>query len=156
AGEREYAVPPLAPAEGVELFVTRARAADAAFAADDAVPEICRRLDDLPLALELAAARVKALSSSQLLARLDERLPLLTGGARDLPERQRTLRATIEWSHELLDGDEQLLFARLAVFSGGFTLEAAEGVVGADLDTLQSLIDKSLVRRAGDRYSMLE
>jgi predicted ATPase len=156
SGEQEYPVPPLAPDEGVDLFVARARAVRPEFQADDAVSEICRRLDDLPLALELAAARVKALSSGQMLERLTQRLPLLTGGARDLPERQRTLRATIEWSHELLTSDEQRLFARLAVFSGGCTLVAAEEVADADLDTLQSLVDKSLVRHSDGRISMLE
>ena len=113
-GEQEYQVPPLAHEEGVGFFLARARAVEPDFQADEAVPEICRRLDDLPLALELAAARVKALSSTQILERLEQRLPLLTGGARDLPERQRTLRATIEWSHELLDarGAAALLAAR--------------------------------------------
>jgi tetratricopeptide (TPR) repeat protein len=120
------------------------------------VSAICRRLDDLPLALELAAARVTALSSPQILARLEQRLPLLTGGARDVPERQRTLRATIEWSHDLLDGDERRLFARLAVFGGDCTLEAVEAICDADLDTLQSLVDKSLLRHGGERYWMLE
>jgi predicted ATPase/class 3 adenylate cyclase len=156
AGEQEYAVPPLLHEEGIELFVARARAVDAGFQADDAVSEVCRRLDDLPLALELAAARVKALSPTQILERLERRLPLLTGGARDVPERQRTLRATIEWSHELLTPEEQRLFARLAVFRGGCTLEAAEEVAEADLDTLQSLVDKSLLRRTQERFWMLE
>jgi predicted ATPase/class 3 adenylate cyclase len=155
-GEQEYAVPPLLHEEGVGFFLARARAVKPDFHADDSVPEICRRLDDLPLALELAAARVKALSAGQLLERLDERLPLLTGGARDLPERQRTLRATIEWSYELLTPEEQGLFARLSVFVGGGTLAAADDVAEADLDTLQSLVDKSLVRHSDDRYSMLE
>ena len=155
-GEQEYQVPPLAHEEGVGFFLARARAVEPGFEADDAVSEICRRLDDLPLALELAAARVKALSSTQILERLEQLLPLLTGGARDLPERQRTLRATIEWSHELLKTEEQQLFARLAVFLGGCTLEAAEEVAEADLDTLQSLVDKSLVRHSGGRYWMLE
>jgi predicted ATPase/class 3 adenylate cyclase len=155
-GEQEYAVPPLAHREGVDLFVDRARAIDPAFEADGAVSEICRRLDDLPLALELAAARLKALSADEILARLEQRLPLLTGGARDLPDRQRTLRATIEWSHDLLTEHEKRLFARLAVFAGGCTLEAAEQVAGADLDTLQALVEKSLVRHGGDRYWMLE
>ena len=155
-GEQEYQVPPLAHEEGVGFFLARARAVEPGFEADDAVSEICRRLDDLPLALELAAARVKALSSAQILERLEQRLPLLTGGARDLPERQRTLRATIEWSYELLKTEEQQLFARLAVFLGGCTLEAAEEVAEADLDTLHSLVDKSLVRHSGDRYWMLE
>ena len=155
-GEQEYQVPPLAHEEGVGLFLARARAVEPDFQADEAVPEICRRLDDLPLALELAAARVKALSSMQILERLEQRLPLLTGGARDLPERQRTLRSTIEWSHELLTPEEQQLFSQLAVFLGGCTLEAAEEVAEAELDTLHSLVDKSLVRHTGDRYWMLE
>ncbi len=126
------------------------------FEADEAVSEICRRLDDLPLALELAAARVKALTSTEILERLEHRLPLLTGGARDLPERQRTLRATIEWSYDLLGEEEQRLFSQLSVFSDGCTLEAAEDVCDADLDTLQSLVDKSLVRFTNGRYGMLE
>ena len=130
--EQEYPVPPFVHKEGVSFFLARARTVEPDFQADEAVPEICRRLDDLPLALELAAARVKALSTQQILARLDRRLPLLTGGARDAPERQRTLRATIEWSHELLSEDEQCLFARLSVFAGGCTLEAAEEVAEAD------------------------
>ena len=154
--EQEYPVPPLLPAEGVDLFVARARAVSPDFAADATVSEICRRLDELPLAIELAAARVKALTAAQILARLGQRLPLLTGGARDLPERQRTLRAAIEWSHELLTRDEQRLFGRLAVFRGGCTLEAAEKVADADLDTLQSLVEKSLLRRVDDRFWMLE
>ena len=155
-GEQEYPVPPFVREEGVGFFLARAKAVEPDFQADDAVPEICRRLDDLPLALELAAARVKALSTRQILARLDQRLPLLTGGARDAPERQRTLRATIEWSHELLSEGEQRLFARLSVFAGGCTLEAAEEVAEADLDTLHSLLDKSLLRVSEDRYWMLE
>lgn len=156
SSEQEYPVPPLEHEEGVRFFLTRARSVEPSFAAEDTVSEICRRLDDLPLALELAAARVKVLSAEQLLARIDERLPLLTGGARDLPERQRTLRGTIEWSYELLLPAEKDLFARLAVFSGGSTLDAAEDVVAAGLDTLQSLLDKSLVRHTDDRYWMLE
>jgi predicted ATPase len=155
-GEQEYAVPPLVHEEGVGFFLARARAVDPSFEVNDAISEICRRLDDLPLALELAAARVKALSSEQILERLEQRLPLLTGGARDLPERQRTLRAAIEWSYELLTPEEQRLFARLAVFRGGCTLEAAEHVTDADVDTLQSLVDKSLLRRTRDQYWMLE
>ena len=155
-GEQEYAVPPLVHEEGVGFFLTRARAVEPDFLVDDAVSEICRRLDDLPLCLELAAARVKALSSQQILDRLEHRLPLLTGGARDLPERQRTLRATIEWSYDLLAPEEQRLFAHLAVFSGGCILEAAEEIAETDVDTLQSLLDKSLLRRTRDRYWMLE
>jgi predicted ATPase/class 3 adenylate cyclase len=156
SSEQEYAVPPLVHEEGVDLFVARARAIAPDFRADDAVSEICKRLDDLPLALELAAARVKALSAARILERLEHRLPLLTGGARDLPERQRTLRATIEWSYELLTPEEQRLFARLAVLRGGCTLEAAEDVCKASLEALQSLVDKSLLRYADERYWMLE
>jgi predicted ATPase/class 3 adenylate cyclase len=156
SGEQEYPVPALLPAEGVGLFVARARAVNPEFAADYAVSEICRRLDELPLAIELAAARVKALSTAQILARLEHRLPLLTGGARDLPERQRTLRAAIDWSHELLAPHEQRLFARLAVFRGGCTLETGEKVADADLDTLQLLVEKSLLRHRDDRFWMLE
>jgi predicted ATPase len=155
-GEQEYPVPPLGQEEGVEFFLARARAARPDFEPDESLAEICRRLDDLPLALELAAARVKALSLTQILERLEQRLPLLTGGARNLPERQRTLRATIEWSYELLDAHEQQLFARLGVFRGGCTLEAAEAVAEADVDTLQSLVDKSLLRHTRERYWMLE
>lgn len=110
----------------------------------------------MPLALELAAARVTALSPAQILERLEQRLPLLTGGARDMPERQQTLRAAIAWSFELLEPGEQRLVARLAVFHGGCTLEAAEQVADADLDTLQALIDQSLLRHTEDRFSMLE
>jgi predicted ATPase len=118
--------------------------------------EICRRLDSLPLAIELAAARVKVLPPGELLRRLEQRLPLLTSSRRDLPERQQTLRATIEWSYDLCSAEEQQLFRRLGVFSGGFTLAAAEAVCEATLDTLASLLDKSLIRREGDRFSMLE
>jgi predicted ATPase len=149
-GEREYAVPPLADAEAVELFCSRG-----GVAADADVHELCRALDDLPLALELAAARVSVLSPRQLVERLSERLDLFRGG-RDADPRQHTLRATIEWSYELLAEAEQQLFARLAVFSGGCTLTAAEKVAGADLDTLQSLVDKSLVRHSTERFWMLE
>ena len=138
------------------LFTARAQAVEPAFEADDLVGAICRRLDELPLAIELAAARVKALPTAELLRRLERRLPLLTGGARDLPERQRTLRATIGWSYDLLAPAEQRLFARLAVFRGGCTSAAAETVAGAALDTLASLVDKSLLRHTGGRYWMLE
>ena len=155
-GEQEYAVPPLVHEEGVGFFIARARAAVPDFEPDESISEICRRLDDLPLALELAAARIKALTTGQILERLEQRLPLLTGGARDLPERQRTLRATIEWSHELLDAHERSLFGSLGVFRGGCTLDAAEAVADAELDTLQSLVDRSLLRRSGERYWMLE
>ncbi len=156
AAEREYPVPPLREDEAVALFGERARAVKPEFEDDDAVLEICRRLDCLPLALELAAARVKALSTEDLLQRLDKRLPMLTGGPRDAPERQRTLRATIAWSYELLTPDAQRVFARLAVFTGGFTLEAAEEVCRAHVDAIIELVDKNLLRREGQRYFMLE
>ena len=156
SAEQEYSVPPFVLEEAVGFFAAKARALEPGFQADEAVPEICRRLDSLPLALELAAARVKALSSRQILERLEQRLPLLTGSSRDAPARQRTLRATIEWSYDLLSPDEQQLFARLSVFAGGCTLEAAEEVCDADLDTLQSLVEKSLLRFADERYWMLE
>ena len=155
-GEQEYPVPTLSRSDGVQLFLARARAVNPELEADGAVAEICERLDDLPLALELAAARVKALSSRQIVERLGQRLPLLTGGPRDVPERQRTLRATVEWSYELLSPEEQTLFARLSVFSGGCTLEAAERVAKADVDTIHSLVDKSLLRHSEERYWMLE
>jgi predicted ATPase/class 3 adenylate cyclase len=155
-GEQEYSVPPLVHEEGVGFFLARARAVRPDFEAEDAVSEICSRLDDLPLALELAASRVKALTATQILERLEQRLGLLTGGARDQPERQRTLRAAIEWSYDLLTAEEQRLFVRLGVFRGGCTLESAEEIVGADLDTLQSLVDKSLLRFSNGRYWMLE
>jgi predicted ATPase len=155
-GEREYPVAPLHEREAVALFSERATAAKPDFAEDEAVVEICRRLDCLPLALELAAARVKALSTEQLLNRLDRRLPMLTGGPRDAPERQQTLRATIAWSYELLTADEQRTFACLAVFAGGCTLDAAEEVCETSFDTVAALIDKSLLYREDDRYFMLE
>ena len=154
--EQVYEVPPLAPEEGVGLFLARARAVKPDFEGDESISEICRRLDDLPLALELAAARVTALSSAQILERLSHRLPLLTGGARDLPERQRTLGSAIDWSYELLTAPEQQAFARLSAFAGGCTLGDAEQVADADLDTLQSLVDKSLLRHSDDRFWMLE
>jgi predicted ATPase/class 3 adenylate cyclase len=158
AGEWEYAVDPLDRTDAVELFLARALATRHDFAPSSEVAQICDRLDGLPLAIELAAARVKVLGTAALLERLEQRLPMLAGGARDVPERQRTLRATIEWSHELLTEEEQRLFARLAVFRNGWTLDAAEDIVDADLDTLQSLVDKSLVRVRPEsgRYWMLE
>lgn len=155
-GEWEVAVDPLHEREAVELFVQRAAAVRSDFAADAEVAEICRRLDCLPLAIELAAARVKALSLPVLLQRLEQRLPLLAGGSRAAPERQRTLRATITWSYELLTAVEQETFVQLAVFAGGCTLEAAEEICGADVDAITSLVDKSLLRRSGDRYWLLQ
>ena len=190
SGEHEFPVPPLpVPPIGaggdaaevqrcasVRLFVERAQAASAGFELTSgnagAVAEICRRLDGLPLAIELAAARVRLLPPQALLARLDDRMGLLTGGARDLPERQRTLRNTLDWSFDLLSAGEQALFARLGVFAGTFDLPAAEavGAAAADpavpgraghvMDTLGSLVDSSLVRpqtRDGEpRFGLLE
>jgi predicted ATPase/DNA-binding CsgD family transcriptional regulator len=170
SGEREFPVPPLAlpdmeriPETGdllkspaVALFVARARAVKPDFRltgeSAEAVAGICHRLDGLPLAIELAAARVRLLPPRALLARLEQRLPLLTGGALDLPERQQTLRNTIDWSHDALDEEERRLFRRLSVFVGGCTLETAEAVCNTiedpSADTLvrlTSLIDKSLL-----------
>jgi predicted ATPase/class 3 adenylate cyclase len=184
-GEQEYAVPPLEPAdperlpdvptlrrvEAVRLFTERAVAASPRFRLTEdnasAVAQITARLDGLPLAIELAATRTKILTPEQMLPRLQNRLAVLTSGARTLPERQRTLRGAIAWSHDLLDPSERALFARLSVFTGGWILEAADAVcdpegLGLDLlDALTSLVDQSLVRRvepAGGhpRFSMLE
>jgi predicted ATPase/transcriptional regulator with XRE-family HTH domain len=180
-GERLYPVKPLAiPAlehlplvadiaavAAVALFVQRACAAVPSFVLDQAhaaaVAAICRRLDGLPLAIELAAARVKLLDPTGLLARLDRSLPLLVGGARDLPERQRTMRDTIAWSYRLLGETEQKVFRQLGVFTGGWTLEAAEAVCGdgvSVLDALDALLDGSLINRLMQedepRFTMLE
>ena len=181
-GEYEYPVPPLglpqadertveevAESESVKLFVERARATkpDFSLTPDNAsvIAEICRRLDGLPLALELAAARVKLLSPQAILSRLTDSLKLLTGGARDLPTRHQTLRNTLEWSYGLLQEDEKTLYARLSVFIGGFTMEAAEAVCNMDnrldiLDGLTSLVNNSLLRQEDvngePRFRMLE
>jgi predicted ATPase len=149
-GEIVYAVPALAEPEAVELFCARAP-----IDPDAAVAELCGRLDNLPLALELAAARVSVLAPAQILERLAQRLDLFTAG-RGADPRQQTLRATIAWSYDLLTAEEKQLFARLAVFRGGCTLETAEQVVDADVAALQSLLDKSLLRRTGARFWMLE
>jgi predicted ATPase/class 3 adenylate cyclase len=149
-GEVVYPVPALAEPEAVELFCTRAR-----IEPDDPVAELCARLDNLPLALELAAARTSVLTPTQILERLSQRLDLFRAG-RGADPRQETLRTTIEWSYELLDDEEKSLFARLAVFRGGCTLEAAEQVVDASLDTLQSLVDKNLLRHSSERFWMLQ
>ena len=148
-GEVEYPVPPLAEAEAVFLFCERAR-----LEPTEEIGELCARLDSLPLGVELAAARTKALSPAQILDRISGQLDLLQGG-RDADPRQQTLRATIEWSHDLLLEDERFIFRRLAVFAGGCTLEAAENVCGAELDTLQSLVEKSLLRFSNERFWML-
>ena len=151
SGEVEYEVRPLAEPDAVELFVARAGLPEA----DDDVAVLCRALDEMPLAIELAAARAKVLPPARIIERLGTRLDLLTGG-RDADPRQRTLRSTIEWSYDLLEPDEQRLFARLSVFGGEASLEAAEAVADADLDDLQSLVEKSLVRRTDDRFWMYE
>ena len=156
-GEWEYAVDPMQEAEAVALFEMRARSARRGFTVSGEVREICARLDNLPLAIELAAARVKVLSTPAMLERLERRLPVLSGGPRDAPARQQTLRALIAWSHELLTREEQILFRRLGVFAGGATLETIEAVCDTDLDLLAALVDKSLIRlRDDDRYWMLE
>jgi predicted ATPase/class 3 adenylate cyclase len=166
--ERAYAVSPLDLDESARLFAERARAAGAEdFELTDenrgAVAEICARLEGLPLAIELAAPRVRTLTPAALLRRLDRRLALLTGGPQDLDERQRTLRGTIEWSYDLLTPGEQTLFTRLGIFVGGGRLDAAEAVCGAEatLDALESLVEKSLLRQRADsdgepRFWMLE
>ncbi len=160
-GERLFSVPPMAAADGEALFVERAQVVQADFVPDEHVQAICEAVDGLPLAIELAAARVRSLSPQAIRQRLGERLSLLTSRDRDVDERQRTLEATIAWSYELLEPDERRALGALSIFAGGCTLEAAEEVAGADLDLLESLLDKSLVRhrvdRAGqDRYWMLE
>ena len=165
AGEVAWRVPSLAEAE--RLFCERAAAArpgfDRADGAAGAVEEICRRLDGMPLAIELAAARVAALSLDQIAARLGESLDVLGAGRRTALTRQQTLRATIDWSHDLLTGEERVLHRRLAVFAGGFTLEAAEEVCAGGaiarrrvVDLLARLVEKSLVVADGERFRLLD
>jgi predicted ATPase len=168
--ENESALESLIENESIILFVERARTAHPNFVLTkdnaSAVAEICHRLDGLPLAIELAAARVKLLQPQSILTRLDDRLKLLTGGARDLPARHQTLRNTLEWSYDLLKQDEKILFARLSVFVGGFTFEAAEAVCNSDgkldiLESLTSLLNNSLLRQeetanGEPRFGMLE
>lgn len=166
--EHTYPVPPLSPDEAQALFIARARAARPDFSPSDPtgdVARICQRLDGLPLAIELAAARVRLLSTAGLLARLEHRLPVLANGSHDVPARHQTLRAAIAWSHDLLSPPEQQLFARLAVFGGSCTLTAIETVccAGLDLDPLdgvQALVDHSLLQVATvddePRFSMLQ
>jgi predicted ATPase/class 3 adenylate cyclase len=146
SAEREFPLDPLPDADAVLLFCERALAAGRVVEPDEIVTDICARLDGLPLAIELAAARTRLLDPARLRDRLEHSLAVLTGGARDVAERQRTLRATIEWSHELLDDDARHLFAALAVFAGGATVEAVEEVCGTDLDVLERLVDSSLVK----------
>ena len=156
-GEWEYSVEPLEAEAAVELFVARAAAVRSQLEIDtDVAAEICARVDRLPLSIELAAALVRMLHLAEILARLDHRLAALTEGPRDAPARQRTLRATIEWSYELLEPAERDAFAKLAVFSGGWSLEAAELAAGVTPDKLERLLARSLVRRVGGRFTMLE
>jgi predicted ATPase/DNA-binding SARP family transcriptional activator len=155
SGEHVYPLSPLVPEDAVALFAVRATALDPSFGSTPEIGELCSRLDNLPLAIELAAARTGGLSPAQILARLSKSLDLLRGG-RDSDPRQQTLRSTIEWSYGLLGLDERKLFARLSVFSGGCTLEAAEEVCDAEIEALVSLVEKSLVRYADERYWMLE
>jgi predicted ATPase/class 3 adenylate cyclase len=157
SGEHEFVLDPFAEAEAVQFFLERARAVRREVRFEPAVTDICRRLDGLPLALELAASRVKVLDPLLLLERLGRSLPVLTAGSRDAPERQRTLRATLEWSYALLDQRLQQAFRRLAVFRGSFSLEAAESVADADLDDVAGLVDWNLLKPVGDgRFLMLE
>jgi predicted ATPase/DNA-binding SARP family transcriptional activator len=168
ANEREYTVPPLAEPEGVALFTERAKQADPRFEPSedvmDAIRACCQRLDGLPLAIELAAARTKLMDSAEIAERLTHRLDLLKGGPSDAPERHRSLRAALEWSYELLDDAEKRAFAGLGTFVGGWTLEAAENVLGTGVDAvdvLASLIDKHLIERTErglgeSRFRMLD
>ena len=154
-GEHCFPVEPLPLEDAEMLFDERARAVVRDFHTSPEIAAICERLDRLPLAIELAAARVTLLDPQALLARLEQRLPLLASGGRDAPARQRTLRATIEWSYELLDTDEQRVFRALAVFRGAFSVDAAETICGADLDGLQSLVAKNLLRRRWETGRLL-
>jgi predicted ATPase/DNA-binding CsgD family transcriptional regulator len=164
--ETVWTMPPLTPDEAIRLFAERARSRRHTFAISSAngatVAEICRRLDRMPLAIELAASRIGSISSEEILERLDDRFALLSDGARTAADRHRTLRATVEWSYALLEPDEQRLFGLLAVFRGGFDLAAVEAVGGGGaLDRLSRLVDKSLVTVIGEpmsatRYAMLE
>ena len=157
SGETEYPLDPLASSDAVALFVERARTIGRDAAPDATVEAICARLDRLPLAIELAAARLRLFRPDTLLKRLERTLPVLTDGARDAPERQRTLRATIEWSYDLLDDQGRRLLARLAVFAGSFPVEAAESVCDAGVAELSALVDLSLLKPIGDdRLLMLE
>jgi predicted ATPase len=155
-GEHVYPVPVLARKDSLQLFQARAHVVGSDFEPNQRLDELCSRLDDLPLAIELAAARTSLLTIDQMLERLGSRLDLLRAG-RDAEARHQTLRATIEWSYELLNRDERLLLAALSIFRGSWTIDAAEWVAGATLDLLQSLVNKSLVLRTqSGRFAMLE
>jgi predicted ATPase/DNA-binding SARP family transcriptional activator len=165
-GERSWPVPPLGRAQAARLFEDRARLVAPSFSITDGnrqtVAQVCRKLDDLPLAIELAAARMGVLSVRQLAERLDDMFGVLIGGARSAPPRHQALRATLDWSHDLLTSEERTVFRRLATFAGGFSLPAAERVAafgdigpGQVLDLLARLADKSLIRVEGERYHLL-
>jgi predicted ATPase/DNA-binding SARP family transcriptional activator/Tfp pilus assembly protein PilF len=172
AAEREYPVPPfdtpdaglpfemLVKTDAVRLFAARAQAVDPGFELDTAsapeVARVCGQLDGLPLAIELAAARAKLLAPAEILERLEREPHMLPPGPRDAPARQRTLAATIQWSYDLLGTNERVTFERLGVFSGGCTLEAAEGVCDVSLESLGMLVDNNLLRRRDGRFTMLE
>jgi predicted ATPase/DNA-binding SARP family transcriptional activator len=172
AAEREYPVPPfdlpdaglpfeaLVKTDALRLFAARAQAVEPRFELDTAsapaVARVCRQLDGLPLAIELAAARAKLLTPAEILERLEREPNLLPAGPRDAPARQRTLAATIEWSYDLLRPEERVAFARLGVFVGGCTLEAAESVCDVTLESLATLVDNNLLRRRDGRFTMLE
>ena len=156
-GEHEYPVPPLAlEQEAVPLFVERAGARGRKVNGSDAVAAICRRLDCLPLAIELAAGRARELTPDEMLEQLPQRLELAAAGPRDVPARQQTLRGTIEWSYGLLSPEERRLLADLSVFAGGFDEDALQAVCGVDSEAVRSLADKSLVVESGTRFSLFE
>ena len=155
-GEQTWLVPPLSEEDAVQLFTERARAVAPSFQPTPTVAQICRRLDGIPLAIELAAARVRVLTVDQIAARLNHVFELLSAGSRTLP-RHRTIHETIDWSYRLLSGDEQVLLRRLGIFGGGFSLDAAEAICGEDiLPLLSALVDKSLVLFEGERYRLLD
>ncbi|GAA3437431.1 BTAD domain-containing putative transcriptional regulator [Kutzneria kofuensis] len=155
-GETLCPLRPLADNQAVTLFTDRARAVSPDFRPDESTVDICRALDGLPLAIELAAARTRSLTPAQLVERLGDRIGLLDKGTRAAPQRHRTLRAVIDWSWDLLDDAERTLLSRLSVFAGGATLEAIERVTDGTLDQLTSLVDKSLVVATEERYRLLE
>ncbi|WP_394615785.1 BTAD domain-containing putative transcriptional regulator [Lentzea sp. JNUCC 0626] len=155
-GETLCPVPPLDPAQSVDLFTDRARLVNPAFVRDEHTAEICRSLDGLPLAIELAAARTRTLTTSEIALRLNDRFRLLTKGNRAAAPRHQTLRAVVEWSWDLLSDEERDLATCLATFSGGASLDAVESVCGHDIEVLDALVDKSLVEASDGRYRMLE
>ena len=154
-GDRHQTAATIAQYEAVRLFTDRAQAANPNFdVTEDNAPDvvhICHRLDGLPLALELAAARLRMMTPAAIVAQLENRLKAIRGGARDLPERQQTIQGAIDWSYDLLSDEEKDVFARLGIFAGGWSLEAAEAVCGGEVDVytvMESLLDKSLIRQS--------